>query len=191
MRKYIPYIIWIIFLGVLLFIIDRSKHPDTPILPLPFKPKTTVTSLDSGSAPVSTERYFLVSYETELKNGYNKITGSNWFSCNGFPNKNDIDSIVYAGLECKKECYQHIVVLSIYEFKDVSDYLSFGDNYKSDPVPKKQKPCGDLSPITLDSTYMTIPMDSIIINVQPWWFAHPFDSSKQDDTSFEIINAKR
>lgn len=78
----------------------------------------------------SKHRYFLVSYTFARKNFDGINAGSMWFESDGFPSKNQIDSIVYDGLPLNKECYQHIIINSIYEFKNEDDYKSFNISYK-------------------------------------------------------------
>jgi len=102
-----------------------AEIPDTPV-----------------SAP--TPRYFLVSYSTMRKDSPNPILGYTWlYTGGGFFRKEDIDASVYKSLEMKRECYQGIVITSIFEFKDKADYEAFSVGAHADPAPKRPKPsCG-------------------------------------------------
>jgi len=83
-----------------------------------------------GKDPLPTKRYFLISYKFRLK--YSDPIGGDgntWFSADAFPNKANIDSIVFAGLDHEKSCYQPILVNSIYEFKNEEDFNSYVFNY--------------------------------------------------------------
>lgn len=73
----------------------------------------------------SGERFFLISYQTLNKEGGGEITGCLYLDMWDFPTKRYIDSLAYDGFEKKRECYQHIVVLNIIEFKTKRDYNSF------------------------------------------------------------------
>lgn len=77
------------------------------------------------------KRYFYVSYDFASVNHQNRGNGAVWFSCSGgFPTKNLIDSVVYAGLTYERSCYQPIVIKNIFEFKDKQDYYDFDSGYK-------------------------------------------------------------
>ncbi len=145
-----------------------------------------------------TDRYFMIAYETKLKNDDRKITGTMWIDCNGFPNKTDIDSMVYADLWHKKECYQNVIILSIYEFKNAMDYYSFGVGVKQAKIYKNKKECCDVSPTKFyisDSSFLIPPnllldsinlyRDSIFMQIDSILLKH-----KQFDSTIEQINAK-
>lgn len=86
-------------------------------------------------------RYFLVSYRTQVKETEHENYGDIWFSCsNGFPYKNQIDSLVYDGMPYFKSCYKPIIIVSIYEFKNKDDYDRFDYNYKGNR-PKHKISC--------------------------------------------------
>lgn len=86
-------------------------------------------------------RYFLVGYQCMLKDDHNPITGNLWFMADGFPTKREIDSMIYGGLSRRKECYQPVLILNIYEFKTFGDYLTYSNNYKGQADIKKKKKC--------------------------------------------------
>lgn len=108
---------------------------------------TTPLKIISPLSPIDHERYFLISYIVRLKNHEDKqdIEGDVWFSCDGFPKKHDMDSIVFDGLEYKKGCYQNVIVTSIFEFKNREDYLAFGYGTKADIKKVRHKSC-DVKP---------------------------------------------
>lgn len=86
-------------------------------------------------------RYFFVSYSTRGVGGNTDIFGDSWFTCNGFPRKSNIDSIIYERLIESRECYMHIIILGMFEFKDSTDYYDFTTHYRGDPKPEKQLEC--------------------------------------------------
>jgi hypothetical protein len=67
---------------------------------------------------VSTMRYFLISYEIG-SNHVVKSRGHVDFPCTGFPALSDIRDV----LKVKKK--QHLVIRSVYEFKDSVDFNNF------------------------------------------------------------------
>ncbi len=102
--------------------------------------RTADTLSDKAEDYVYT-RYFLVSYQSMLKDDHNPITGNLWFSASGFPTKREIDSMVYNGFAKKKSCYQSVIVLNIFEFKNIEDYIAYTDNYSGDKHSKKKESC--------------------------------------------------
>jgi hypothetical protein len=101
-----------------------------------------VTSITGTPVEMPSSRYFLVSYTSqEKRSGSSTISGNTWFSADGFPNKRQIDSMVYVSFPLKRSCYQNVIVTSIFEFKSESDYDSFGNNYKGDKKPKRHIQC--------------------------------------------------
>lgn len=86
-------------------------------------------------------RYFLIGFSTHEKCGSGYISGHTWFGCHDFPNKNFIDSIVYASLPLKRKCYLSVLLTLIYEFKNQADFISFKTGYAGDAIPKRQAGC--------------------------------------------------
>ena len=108
---------------------------------------------DTSIQPIS-YRYFLVSYVTRLKDDNTPdIEGDLTIESDLFPNKPQIDSIVYRSLIKKRKCYQDIVITNIFEFKNQSDYTAFNQNVKYKKEPKKKDPCCN----NIESTYDSIP----------------------------------
>lgn len=92
-------------------------------------------------------RYFLISYTTMPKNSTYPIVGDDWFQCNYFPSKIEIDSLINEFLPLRKECYRGIVVTNIFEFKSAEDFDRFSYNHKPDTPVKKQQ-CADPEVVT-------------------------------------------
>lgn len=89
-----------------------------------------------------TGRFLLISYTTKLKNDSKIIYGNMWFSAAYFPTKNEIDSLAFSGLPKVRSCYQHIIITSIYEFKNGLDFERFRDNYNdTDIIPSVKLKC--------------------------------------------------
>lgn len=105
------------------------------------------------------QRFFLVSYQSMLKTDHNPVTGNLWFVSDGFPTKHEIDSLVYGGFSKKRECYQGVIVLNIYEFKTFGDYFAYANQYKGDGRPKKKEKCCAICSsqfeLKFDSSYKT------------------------------------
>lgn len=96
-------------------------------------------------------RYFLVNYKTnEVWNGKENY-GAFWFKSKEFPSKNYLDSSIYSCLEKAKDCYEHIIITNIYEFKDSNDFNAFGKDYKGTwtTVLKHDSSCGPFGNIQL------------------------------------------
>lgn len=105
------------------------------------------------------ERFFLISYQPLNRDGGGEIDGYICLSRWSFPTKKYIDSVVYAGLEKKKECYQSIVVLSIFEFKSEKDYNSFIIGAGEVDAPKVKKCCQP--PIKISAFPDSIPLNQL------------------------------
>lgn len=71
------------------------------------------------------ERYFLISYQTERKDCGSTIHGSVYLVVNGFPSKNEIDSVAFTESTQKRSEYQSIIIMSVFEFRDQYDYIQF------------------------------------------------------------------
>lgn len=94
--------------------------------------------------PSTDRRYFLIAYSTREKSNYNEVTGNTWFSSDsGFCSKKSFDESVYRSLPRKRKCYQHIIITSIFEFKNADDFNAFDADYKGDKDLAQQKECCD------------------------------------------------
>lgn len=130
----------------------------------------------------STTRYWYIKCETMQTDG-REINGDFWFSSDGMPTKNSIDSTVFDALPMKKSCYQRIIIDFIYEFKTQEDFEYFGLNYKSSPTYKKHSDCE-----THSFKFKSWPYDGEIHRyspdtIKPWYlFSDPSisDSFKLD-----------
>lgn len=125
---------------------EKQKHDDKfyypqghvyidTVIPVPLVP---IAPMEHGF-----NRYFYITYQTSLKDNSAYSYGEVWFSCEGFPRKTVIDSNVFSHLEYTRNCYQSLVLTSIYEFKNRGDYNSFAENYKGESAPKHKKICGN------------------------------------------------
>lgn len=105
------------------------------------------------------QRYFLISYEYRETLGAGRGNGNFWFSTHGgFPPKTEMDDNIFTFLPKKRECYGHVIITNIFEFRSRQDFLQFTDGAISDKRTKKKKGCCDIffsSPIKWD----TLPMD--------------------------------
>jgi len=97
--------------------------------------------MDTVFYDTTTLRYFLIAYQCMSKTDHIPITGNVWFTSSGFPNKKKIDLMVYASFLKRKECYQPVLVLNIYEFKNYMDYMMYTSDYHGQKNPKKKEPC--------------------------------------------------
>lgn len=120
------------------------------------------------------ERYFFVSYQTSLKDNSQNSYGEVWFSCNSFPSKNSIDTVISQYLDHKLSCYQSIIITFMYELKDKEDYDSFNSNYSGDVKIKKKKSCKEshehdfkLEEYKQPPTFRAFPSDSIMDIIIP------------------------
>lgn len=98
------------------------------------------------------DRYFLISYlSRENRPGAQVIYGNAWIKTTdgAFPRKVNIDKIVYAGFDRKRECYEAIIISNIFEFEKKEDFDAYQLGYKYDKDPKKQDGCCDF-PIIFD-----------------------------------------
>jgi hypothetical protein len=87
------------------------------------------------------KRYFFVSYSTIDKNDNHEISGDLFFSHTGMFSKNELDSMCYEGFDHVKSCYQNIVIVSMFEFKNKADFDIFYDGHKNDELPKHKITC--------------------------------------------------
>lgn len=123
--------------------------------------RRTIDSLNNKLHENEGMRFFLVAYQCMLKDEHLPVTGNLWFMSDGFPTKREIDSMIYDGLSKRKKCYQPVIVLNIYEFKTIGDYLSYSNHYKGQPDIKKKEKCCVICPG--EFTYTT---DSPIIRLK-------------------------
>lgn len=72
------------------------------------------------------KRYFYINYRTEDNYSNESLYGSRSFWRNsGFPSQREIDTMVIGALPKTFDCYQHVVVTSLFEFKDSNDFNDF------------------------------------------------------------------
>lgn len=73
-----------------------------------------------------TKRFFYINYRTEDKYTNESLYGSRSFWRNiRFPSQKEIDTMVIGALPKTFDCYQHVVVTSLFEFKDSNDFNDF------------------------------------------------------------------
>lgn len=89
------------------------------------------------------DRYFLISYTLCLKNDIRPITGQLWLSTilGKFPNYNDVQTRIFKSLLYERSCYQQVIILSIFEFKEQRDFEEFGRGIGGDKDIIHKKAC--------------------------------------------------